>query len=66
VKSIYSEHFLIQGQRGSFSLGNLHGHGIGKWIFRIFLFKIFLFSEYNLKQNSTKTKLSQKKQTNKE
>jgi hypothetical protein len=30
VKNIYSEHFLIQGQRGKFRLGSLHGHGIGK------------------------------------
>ena len=30
VRSLYSEHFLIQGQRGTFQLGNLHGHGIGK------------------------------------
>ncbi|CAF0998042.1 unnamed protein product [Adineta ricciae] len=28
VKSIYSEHFLIQGQHGKFRLGSLHGHGI--------------------------------------
>ncbi|CAF0843406.1 unnamed protein product [Rotaria sp. Silwood1] len=28
VKSIYAEHFFIQGQHGHFRVGNLHGHGI--------------------------------------
>ena len=30
AKSIHSEHFLIQGQRGSFRLKELRGHGLGK------------------------------------
>jgi hypothetical protein len=28
IRSLYSEHFLLQGQRGHFRLGNIHGHGI--------------------------------------
>ena len=43
VKSIYSVHFLIQGRRGAFRLGKLHGHGIGKCMFEYGLLIMIIF-----------------------
>lgn len=59
VRSLYSEHFLIQGQRGTFHVGNLHGHGIGKkqrrlspkFVSIISRFLLFSGLEYRLDQN---------------
>ena len=32
VKSVHAENFFIQGQRGIFRFGSLHGHGISKFM----------------------------------